>query len=201
MSRALTALALFEILRFPLFMLPNVVNNLVEAGVTVSRLKSFLVSEEREPVSSGTLTAPGVALEQVTCAWDNPSLRKSVLSPAEAEGSAPDVTSKGKGKKGAVGKTYSALEDKEWQVALLQVCGRALVCVCACALCAILNPNQMRLACLCGSAVPHLLLTLVPVQCYCCAPAFCRKAPIGVEHALSCLTVQLTSIEHSAALL
>ncbi len=33
-ATALTSLALFEILRFPLFMLPNVMNNIVEARVS-----------------------------------------------------------------------------------------------------------------------------------------------------------------------
>ncbi len=33
-ATALTSLALFDILRFPLFMLPNVLNNIVEAKVS-----------------------------------------------------------------------------------------------------------------------------------------------------------------------
>ena len=31
-------------------------------------------------------------------------------------------------------------------------------------------------------------------------PSRCREAPIGVDHALSCLTVQLTRTEHSRPL-
>jgi ATP-binding cassette subfamily C (CFTR/MRP) protein 1 len=38
-ATALTSLALFDILRFPLFMLPNVLNNLVEAKVSVDRVQ------------------------------------------------------------------------------------------------------------------------------------------------------------------
>jgi ATP-binding cassette subfamily C (CFTR/MRP) protein 1 len=41
-ASALTALALFEILRFPLFMLPTVINMLVEAGVSLKRIQDFL---------------------------------------------------------------------------------------------------------------------------------------------------------------
>jgi ATP-binding cassette subfamily C (CFTR/MRP) protein 1 len=33
-ATALTSLALFDLLRFPLFMLPNVLNNVIEAGVS-----------------------------------------------------------------------------------------------------------------------------------------------------------------------
>ena len=46
-STALTSLALFEILRFPLFMLPNVINNLVEASVSIGRIEAFLNLDER----------------------------------------------------------------------------------------------------------------------------------------------------------
>ena len=66
--------------------------------------------------------------------------------------------------------------------------------------CASLTRIQMTLACRRGSAVPHLCLRLLPVQVCCCAPSSYRKAPIGVEHALACLTVQLTRIEHSGLL-
>jgi ABC-type multidrug transport system fused ATPase/permease subunit len=38
-ATALTSLALFDILRFPLFMLPNVINNVVEAKVSVDRVQ------------------------------------------------------------------------------------------------------------------------------------------------------------------
>ena len=51
-ASALTALALFDIMRFPLFMLPNVINGIVEASVAVERVSSFLVSPEHQPASS-----------------------------------------------------------------------------------------------------------------------------------------------------
>ncbi|KAG7362244.1 multidrug ABC transporter permease/ATPase [Nitzschia inconspicua] len=41
-ASALTALALFEILRFPLYMLPYVINMIVEASVAVKRIQDFL---------------------------------------------------------------------------------------------------------------------------------------------------------------
>jgi ATP-binding cassette subfamily C (CFTR/MRP) protein 1 len=40
-AEALTALALFEILRFPLFMLPQLINNIVEAMISLERVRSF----------------------------------------------------------------------------------------------------------------------------------------------------------------
>jgi ABC-type multidrug transport system fused ATPase/permease subunit len=48
-ATALTALALFEILRFPLFMLPYVINMIVEAGVAVKRIQEFLSAPDYEP--------------------------------------------------------------------------------------------------------------------------------------------------------
>eukprot|EP01138_Halocafeteria_seosinensis_P001293 gb/GECG01001326.1/.p1 GENE.gb/GECG01001326.1/~~gb/GECG01001326.1/.p1 ORF type:complete len:1688 (+),score=180.73 gb/GECG01001326.1/:1-5064(+) len=48
-ATAFTALSLFNILRFPLTMLPNVINNVVEASVSIRRIRKFLLCEEREP--------------------------------------------------------------------------------------------------------------------------------------------------------
>ena len=45
-STAFTALALFNILRFPLFMLPNSISNCVEAGLSLDRVRSFLMAPE-----------------------------------------------------------------------------------------------------------------------------------------------------------
>jgi len=45
-STAFTALALFGILRFPLFMLPTSISNCVEAGLSLDRITSFLTAEE-----------------------------------------------------------------------------------------------------------------------------------------------------------
>jgi ABC-type multidrug transport system fused ATPase/permease subunit len=69
-STALTSLALFEILRFPLFMLPNVVNNLVEASVSINRIEDFLNLEEREPVKSLPDGEKGVKLNNSTFVWE-----------------------------------------------------------------------------------------------------------------------------------
>ncbi|TMW62698.1 hypothetical protein Poli38472_005316 [Pythium oligandrum] len=68
---ALTSLALFNILRFPLMMLPQVINNIVEASVSFERLRNFFLEEERVKVGSGSLTEVGVALKNADFKWDS----------------------------------------------------------------------------------------------------------------------------------
>jgi hypothetical protein len=58
-AAALTALALFEILRFPLFMLPQIINRIVEAGISLERVREFLLCEEYRKVGEGELTETG----------------------------------------------------------------------------------------------------------------------------------------------
>lgn len=49
-ATALTSLALFAILRFPLIVFPQVINNCVEGLVAVNRIQSFLLAPQHEPV-------------------------------------------------------------------------------------------------------------------------------------------------------
>jgi hypothetical protein len=49
-SRAFTSLALFNILRFPIAMLPTVVTNLIEARVSLNRIKVFKCVPFRRPL-------------------------------------------------------------------------------------------------------------------------------------------------------
>ena len=70
-ASALTALTLFDILRFPLFMLPQVINNTVEAAVSLNRIQSFLLCAEYTPPSSSNETECGVTLDSVTAAYDS----------------------------------------------------------------------------------------------------------------------------------
>lgn len=78
-ATALTSLALFEVLRFPLFMLPQVINNLVEARVSVDRVQSFLLQVERVPVASYPLKKVGVLLDSATLVWEGAVQRFSNL--------------------------------------------------------------------------------------------------------------------------
>ncbi|KAH9635556.1 hypothetical protein HF086_003170 [Spodoptera exigua] len=45
-KRAFVALSLFNILRFPMFMLPNVISDIIQTAVSIKRLNKFLNSEE-----------------------------------------------------------------------------------------------------------------------------------------------------------
>ena len=58
-ATAFTALSLFNILRFPLTMLPNVINNVVEASVSIRRIREFLLTEEKQVGSCIRLHRPG----------------------------------------------------------------------------------------------------------------------------------------------
>jgi len=46
---AFTALALFNVLRMPLNLLPQVISSVVEANVSVKRLQKYLLSEQVDP--------------------------------------------------------------------------------------------------------------------------------------------------------
>ncbi|KAF0685074.1 Aste57867_23002 [Aphanomyces stellatus] len=67
---ALTSLALFNILRFPLFMLPHVISSLAEAQVSFRRLEAFFLLDERVPVTTGHLTTTSIALQHADFEWD-----------------------------------------------------------------------------------------------------------------------------------
>lgn len=69
-STALTSLALFEILRFPLYMLPNVLNNLVEAKVSVDRVESYLIEPEKVNNPEKPLKQIGAKMIKATLAYD-----------------------------------------------------------------------------------------------------------------------------------
>eukprot|EP00928_Gymnodinium_smaydae_P039135 TRINITY_DN26803_c0_g3_i1.p1 TRINITY_DN26803_c0_g3~~TRINITY_DN26803_c0_g3_i1.p1 ORF type:complete len:1351 (-),score=174.93 TRINITY_DN26803_c0_g3_i1:204-4199(-) len=71
---AFSALALFNVLRFPLTMFPNMVTSAVEAGVAIDRIQDFLLSPEVKGRSTeeGANPAQGAALvrlEDATFHW------------------------------------------------------------------------------------------------------------------------------------
>jgi len=75
---ALTSLSLFNILRFPLFTFPQVVNNAVEATVSFNRITDYLLQGERETLSKGNLTCTAVSIRQGCFAWQNDSENESL---------------------------------------------------------------------------------------------------------------------------
>ncbi|KAH9084688.1 hypothetical protein Ae201684P_001928 [Aphanomyces euteiches] len=81
-TTALTSLSLFAIMRYPLFVLPTVVNAIVEASVSFYRLESFLLESERVPVGHGNLLTTGIVLVNATFAWDEVSTRRRSIDAA-----------------------------------------------------------------------------------------------------------------------
>ncbi|KDO16031.1 hypothetical protein SPRG_17505, partial [Saprolegnia parasitica CBS 223.65] len=65
-STALTSLALFNILRLPLLKLPDMVNAILEAQISLDRLRDYLLEPDRALVTSGGLSMPGVAWANAT---------------------------------------------------------------------------------------------------------------------------------------
>lgn len=72
-ASALTSLALFDILRFPIFMLPQVINTIAEAMVSVQRVESFLMCEDQRLIGPGELDAKsvGVQMTNVSAAYES----------------------------------------------------------------------------------------------------------------------------------
>ncbi|XP_054779362.1 ABC transporter C family member 2-like isoform X2 [Prosopis cineraria] len=71
-SRAFTSLSLFAVLRFPLFMLPNVITQVVNANVSLKRLEELLLAEERilmpnPPLEPGL---PAISVKNGNFSWD-----------------------------------------------------------------------------------------------------------------------------------
>ncbi len=90
-ASALTSLALFELLRFPLFMLPQVVNNIVEAKVSVERIEDFLVEKEKHSIPSLPLRKTGLLMEKATFVWENAFKKKRKA--VSTTGTAPAASS------------------------------------------------------------------------------------------------------------
>jgi len=98
-ASALTALALFDILRFPLFMLPQVINNIVEASISFNRVRSFLMCDDHKPVASENLQGKGLQIENASFAYET---RKPKLQEADADAKTVEIN------------------DAKWEMALLK---------------------------------------------------------------------------------
>ncbi|XP_057763903.1 ABC transporter C family member 2-like [Salvia miltiorrhiza] len=71
-ARAFTSLALFAVLRFPLFMLPNIITQVVNANVSLKRLEELLLAEERTlspnpPIEPGL---PAISIKNGDFSWE-----------------------------------------------------------------------------------------------------------------------------------
>ncbi|KAA8514856.1 hypothetical protein F0562_018035 [Nyssa sinensis] len=72
-ARAFTSLSLFAVLRFPLFMLPNIITQVVNANVSLKRLEELLLAEERillpnPPLEPGL---PAISIKDGYFSWDS----------------------------------------------------------------------------------------------------------------------------------
>merc|ERR1740124_339014 len=105
-ASALTSIALFDILRFPLFMLPQVINNLVEAGVSFNRVQKFLICETHTPISEeGIDDDLGIRLDSATFVYDSKR---------------PTMELTSAGQESTEGILTKELADQKWEIMLLK---------------------------------------------------------------------------------
>ncbi|CAJ1962148.1 unnamed protein product [Sphenostylis stenocarpa] len=71
-ARAFTSLSLFSVLRFPLFMLPNTITQVVNANVSLKRLEDLLLAEERILLPNPPLDPrlPAISIKNGYFSWD-----------------------------------------------------------------------------------------------------------------------------------
>ncbi|KAE9594577.1 putative xenobiotic-transporting ATPase [Lupinus albus] len=71
-ARAFTSLSLFAVLRFPLFMLPNIITQVVNANVSLKRLEELLLAEERILIPNPPLEPglPAISIKNGYFSWD-----------------------------------------------------------------------------------------------------------------------------------
>ncbi|KAK9267310.1 hypothetical protein L1049_009733 [Liquidambar formosana] len=79
-ARAFTSLSLFAVLRFPLFMLPNIITQAVNANVSLKRLEELFLAEERillpnPPHDPGL---PAISIKNGYFSWDT-KVRDNIL--------------------------------------------------------------------------------------------------------------------------
>ncbi|CAM8996206.1 unnamed protein product [Rhodiola kirilowii] len=79
-ARAFTSLSLFAVLRFPLFMLPNVLTQTINANVSLKRLEELLLAEERvllpnPPIDAGM---PAISIKNGNFSWETKVIRPTL---------------------------------------------------------------------------------------------------------------------------
>eukprot|EP00249_Psilotum_nudum_P023194 c28783_g1_i1 orf=631-5508(+) len=79
-AKAFTALSLFSVLRFPLFMFPNLITQVVNANVSLKRLQDLLLADERvlEPNPPIEVGCPAVSIKEGTFSWDPKACRPTL---------------------------------------------------------------------------------------------------------------------------
>ncbi|MBA0562307.1 hypothetical protein Golob_007362, partial [Gossypium lobatum] len=79
-ARAFTSLSLFSVLRFPLFMLPNVITQVVNANVSLKRLEELFLTEERVLLPNPPLDPelPAIQIRDGFFSWDSKAERPTL---------------------------------------------------------------------------------------------------------------------------
>ncbi|KAJ7969063.1 ABC transporter C family member 2-like [Quillaja saponaria] len=79
-ARAFTSLSLFAVLRFPLFMLPNIITQAVNANVSLNRLEELLLAEERILLPNPPLEPelPAISIKNGYFSWDSKAERPTL---------------------------------------------------------------------------------------------------------------------------
>nr|QUF59451.1 ATP-binding cassette transporter Abcc1-6-2 [Brachionus angularis] len=70
-STAFVSLTLFNIMRFPLMMIPQVITSLIQANVSMTRIRSFLLREETDfsQITHNNVQGQAVSFENVDLGW------------------------------------------------------------------------------------------------------------------------------------
>lgn len=79
-ARAFTSLSLFAVLRFPLFMLPNIITQVVNANVSLKRLEELLLAEERILLPNPPLKPelPAISIKDGSFSWESKADRPTL---------------------------------------------------------------------------------------------------------------------------
>ncbi|KAF5736366.1 ABC transporter family protein [Tripterygium wilfordii] len=79
-ARAFTSLSLFAVLRFPLFMLPNIITQVVNANVSLKRLEDLFLAEERILLPNPPLDPqlPAISIRNGYFSWDSKAERMTL---------------------------------------------------------------------------------------------------------------------------
>ncbi|KAH7654349.1 Xenobiotic-transporting ATPase protein [Dioscorea alata] len=79
-AKAFTSLSLFAVLRFPLFMLPNLITQVVNANVSLNRLEELFLTEERILLPNPPLdpALPAISIKDGFFVWDSKDERPTL---------------------------------------------------------------------------------------------------------------------------
>ncbi|KAJ6796498.1 ABC transporter C family member 2-like [Iris pallida] len=81
-AKAFTSLSLFAVLRFPLFLLPNLITQVVNTQVSLKRLEELFLAEERILVPNPPLdpALPAISIKDGYFSWDSKEERPTLSS-------------------------------------------------------------------------------------------------------------------------